>query len=155
MRLTLHTDYALRVLMFAGVRGDRLSTIDEIVTHFDISEGHVMKVVHRLGRLGYLETIRGKNGGMQLARKPSLISVGAVARDMEEELGVVGCLQGEKDFCRIERCCVLRGALHEATNAFLAVLDRFTIADLIKPGRPLARLLDIEWADHAAGSAQR
>lgn len=155
MRLTLQTDYALRILMFAGIRGEKLSTIDEIVTRFEISEGHVMKVVHRLGQQGYLETIRGKNGGMRLARKPSLIRVGAVVRDMEEELGVVGCLQGEKGFCRIERSCVLRGALSEATNAFLAVLDRFTIADLISPGRPLAKLLDLEWPDGATASAVR
>ena len=112
-----------------------------------------MKVVHRLGQRGYLETIRGKNGGMRLARKPSLISVGAVVRDMEEELGVVGCLQGEKDYCRIEKSCVLRGALHEATNAFLAVLDRFTIADLIRPGRSIAKLLDIKWSERAVASA--
>lgn len=150
MRLTLQTDYALRILMFAGVRGDQLSTIDEIVAHFDISQGHVMKVVHRLGQLGYLETVRGKNGGLRLARKPSLINVGAVVRDVEEELGVVGCLHGEKDFCRIEKSCVLRGALHEATNAFLAVLDRLTISDLLKPGRSIARLLDIDWPTKAA-----
>ena len=145
MRLTLQTDYALRILMFAGLKGDALSTIDEVVAQFGISKGHVMKVVHRLGQRGYLETVRGKNGGMRLARKPSLISVGALVRDMEEELGVVGCLQGEKNFCRIEKSCVLRGALHEATSAFLAVLDRFTIADLIKPGRSIAKALDIEW----------
>lgn len=90
---------------------------------------------------------------MRLARKPALISVGAVVRDMEEELGVVGCLQGEKGYCRIEKSCVLRGALHEATSAFLAVLDRFTVADLIKPGRSITRLLDIEWSDRAARSA--
>ncbi len=150
MRLTLQTDYALRILMFAGVRGDQLSTIDEIVAHFDISQGHVMKVVHRLGQLGYLETVRGKNGGLRLARKPSLINVGAVVRDVEEELGVVGCLHGEKDFCRIEKSCALRGALHEATNAFLAVLDRLTISDLLKPGRSIARLLDIDWPTKAA-----
>ncbi len=147
MRLTLHTDYALRVLMFAGVGGGELSTIGEIVDHFDISKGHVMKVVHALGQKGYLETIRGKNGGIRLARTPAQISVGAVVRDMEEELGVLGCLQGEQNFCRIENCCVLRGALRDATNAFLAVLDQFTIEDLVKPRRPLARLLGIAGFD--------
>ncbi|MDE2182947.1 MAG: Rrf2 family transcriptional regulator [Alphaproteobacteria bacterium] len=144
MRLTLHTDYSLRVLMFCAVKGDDLSTIQEIVHRFGISEGHVMKVVHALGQKGYLETIRGKHGGMRLARKSSQIRVGAVVRDMEEELGVVGCLQGERDFCRIESGCVLKGALREATNAFLSVLDRLTIEDLVKPRRPLARLLDID-----------
>lgn len=143
MRLTLQTDYALRILMFAGVRGDALSTIDEIVTRFAISQGHVMKVVHRLGQRGYLETIRGKNGGMRLARAPAEINVGDVVRDMEEELGILGCLQDEKDFCRIENCCVLRGALRRATDAFLAVLDDLTVADLIKPRRSIARMLDL------------
>jgi Rrf2 family transcriptional regulator, nitric oxide-sensitive transcriptional repressor len=141
MRLTLHTDYALRVLMYVGIKGDPLSTIPEIVEHFDISRGHVMKVVHHLGRLGYLETIRGKGGGIRLARKPSQINVGAVVRDMEEELAVLGCLQGNEGYCRIEQCCVLRSALRDATNAFLAALDRYTLADLIKPRRSLSRSL--------------
>jgi Rrf2 family transcriptional regulator, nitric oxide-sensitive transcriptional repressor len=144
MRLTLHTDYALRVLMYVGIKGDPLSTIPEIVEHFDISRGHVMKVVHHLGRLGYLETIRGKGGGIRLARKPSQINVGAVVRDMEEELAVLGCLQGNEGYCRIEQCCVLRSALRDATNAFLAALDRYTLADLIKPRRSLSRSLALE-----------
>lgn len=144
MRLTLHTDYALRVLMYVGVKGDPLSTIPEIVEHFDISRGHVMKVVHHLGRLGYLETTRGKGGGIRLARKPSQINVGAVVRDMEEELAVLGCLQGNEGYCRIEQCCVLRSALRDATNAFLAALDRYTLADLIKPRRSLSRSLALE-----------
>lgn len=144
MRLTLHTDYALRVLMYVGIKGDMLSTIPEVVAHFDISRGHLMKVVHHLGQLGYLETIRGKGGGIRLARKPSQINVGAVVRDMEEELAVLGCLQGGKGYCRIEECCVLRRALRDATNAFLAALDRYTLADLIKPRRSLARLLALD-----------
>jgi Rrf2 family nitric oxide-sensitive transcriptional repressor len=143
LRLTLHTDYALRVLMFAAMKGNSLSTIPEIVVRFDISRGHVMKVVHRLGQLGYLETVRGKAGGVRLARKASQINVGAVIRDMEEELGVLGCLQGGERYCRIEDYCVLRSALRDATNAFLATLDRFTIADLIKP-RMLPSLLALD-----------
>jgi Rrf2 family transcriptional regulator, nitric oxide-sensitive transcriptional repressor len=145
MRLTLHTDYALRVLIYAGTKDGDTSTIGEIVSSFDISRGHIMKVVHELGRLGYLETIRGKNGGIRLARKPSQIEVGRVVRDMEEELGVVGCLQ-EKNYCRIEPCCVLQKALREATQAFLATLDGYTLADLIKPKRNLSRLLGLETA---------
>ncbi|HKT16455.1 MAG TPA: Rrf2 family transcriptional regulator [Stellaceae bacterium] len=144
MRLTLHTDYALRVLMYVGVKGNTLSTIPEIVDDFDISRGHIMKVVHHLGRLGYLDTIRGKGGGIRLARKPSQINVGAVVRDMEEELAVLGCLQGSEGYCRIEGCCVLRSALRDATSAFLATLDRYTLADLIKPRRSLVRSLALE-----------
>ena len=155
MRLTLHTDYALRVLMYVGVKGDALSTIPEIINHFDISRGHVMKVVHYLGRLGYLETIRGKRGGIRLARKPAQINVGTVVRDMKEELGVLGCLQGGEGYCRIEECCVLRSALRDATHAFLATLDRYTLADLIKP-RPLLRLLALDTrAPRTNGGASR
>ena len=143
MRLTLHTDYALRVLMFVAVKGDAMSTIAETVERFDISRGHVMKVVHRLGQKGYLETIRGKKGGIRLARKPAQINVGAVVRDMEEELAVLGCLEGE-GYCRIEQCCVLKSALRDATNAFLATLDGYTLEDLVRPRRALTRLLGIE-----------
>ncbi len=144
MRLTLQTDYALRVLMYVGIKGKDLATISEIVACFDISRGHVMKVVHRLGQLGYLETIRGKGGGMRLAREPAEITVGAVIRDMEEKLGVLGCLQQSAGYCRIEQCCVLRSALHDATNAFLARLDRCTLAELVKPRQTLARLIAID-----------
>jgi Rrf2 family transcriptional regulator, nitric oxide-sensitive transcriptional repressor len=144
MRLTLHTDYALRVLLYVGLKKDALSTIPEIVSHFSLSKGHVMKVVHRLAQKGYLETVRGKKGGMRLARKPAEIGVGAVVRDMEAELGVLECLRGETAYCRIEECCALRSALRNATNAFLATLDRYTIADLMEPRRALARLLQID-----------
>jgi len=144
MRLTLHTDYALRVLMYVGVKGETLSTIPEIVEQFDISKGHVMKVVHHLARKGYLQTSRGKRGGMRLARKPDQIVVGTVVRDMEEELGVLGCLQTEKGYCRIEECCLLRSALRDATNAFLATLDKYTLHDLISLQRNLARLLKVD-----------
>ncbi len=143
MRLTLHTDYALRALMFAAAKGGALSTIAEIVERFGISRGHVMKVVHRLGQKGYLETIRGKKGGIRLARRPGQINIGAVVRDMEEELAVLGCLEGE-GYCRIEQCCVLKSALRDATNAFLSTLDGYTLEDLTRPQRALARLLGIE-----------
>jgi Rrf2 family transcriptional regulator, nitric oxide-sensitive transcriptional repressor len=144
MRLTLHTDYALRVLIYAGLKPDAVCTIPEIVRHFEISKGHVMKVVHRLAQLGYLRTIRGRNGGIRLAEGPAKIAVGAVIRNMEPELGVLGCLRDEDGYCCIEECCMLRSALREATDAFLAALDRYTIADLVQPRRALARLLQID-----------
>jgi Rrf2 family nitric oxide-sensitive transcriptional repressor len=142
MRLTLHTDYSLRVLMFAALKGETLSTIAEIAEHFDVSRTHLMKVVNALGRAGYLDTVRGKKGGFRLAKKPSEIKVGAVVRDLEEELAIVGCME-QTDYCPIEGTCILRGALGEATAAFLAVLDRYTLADLVKPRKSLARLLDL------------
>lgn len=146
MRLTLQTDYALRVLMYVAVKGEALSTVPEIVAHFDISRGHLMKVVHRLGQLGYLETLRGKGGGIRLAREPSRVNVGAVVRDMEGDLGLLGCLQDRPGYCRIEECCILRGAVREATAAFLAALDRYSLADLARPRRRLVQLLALDAA---------
>ncbi|HEY3912040.1 MAG TPA: Rrf2 family transcriptional regulator [Stellaceae bacterium] len=142
MRLTLWTDYALRTLIYVGAKGGRLATIAEISACFGISRAHLMKIVSQLGRHGYLETVRGKGGGVRLGRPAAQISVGAVVRDTEEELAVMGCLAGS-GFCRIEGCCVLRGALREATLAFLRTLDGYTLADLLAPGARLARSLDL------------
>ena len=107
MRLTLWTDYALRTLIYVGANGDRRSTIAEIAAGFDISKTHLMKVVSRLGQKGYIATVRGRGGGIKLGRPPAEIGVGAVLRDTEEDLAVIGCL-AETGFCRIEGCCVLR-----------------------------------------------
>lgn len=142
MRLTLWTDYALRTLIFVGAKGG-LATITEIAASFDISKTHLMKVVNRLGQHGYLATVRGKGGGLRLARPPAEIRVGKVVRDTEDELAVMACLS-EPGFCRIEGCCVLRRALREATEAFLATLDGYTLADLLAPGVPLAHSLGLE-----------
>lgn len=150
MQLTLQTDYALRVLIHTAVQPDELGTIAGIAASFGISRGHLMKVVHRLGQLGYLVTARGKGGGIRLARAPEAIRIGAVVRDMEEELAVLGCLESTRNagalpgYCRIEGNCVLRGALKAATEAFLATLDAYTLADLVKPRRVLARQLGLE-----------
>jgi Rrf2 family nitric oxide-sensitive transcriptional repressor len=144
MRLTLWTDYALRTLIYIGAKGGGLSTIAEIAESFDISRPHLMKVVNRLSVQGYIDAIRGRNGGIRLARPPAQIRVGAVVRDTEEDLAVMGCLSGsEPGFCRIEGCCVLRRALREATLAFLDVLDRYTLADLLSPERQLAESLGL------------
>jgi Rrf2 family transcriptional regulator, nitric oxide-sensitive transcriptional repressor len=139
MRLTLHTDYALRTLIRVAIAGGKLITIDDIAQSFDISKQHLMKVVNDLSRKGYLDTVRGRNGGIRLSRRPRDINVGQVARDTED-LDVVGCL-GERGYCPIQRVCVLRGVLGDATEAFLAVLDAYTLADLVKPQRALSSLL--------------
>jgi Rrf2 family nitric oxide-sensitive transcriptional repressor len=140
MRLTLHTDFALRVLIQVGLNEGELTTIDDIAKSFDISKNHLMKVVNDLSQKGYLDTVRGRNGGIRLMRKPRDINVGQVVRDTEDRLGVIGCLD-HTGFCRIERVCVLRGVLRDATAAFLAVLDAHTLADLIKPHKALSSLL--------------
>lgn len=142
MRLTLSTDYALRILIFLGANGGRLATIGEIAATFAVSKAHLMKVVNQLGRAGYIDTVRGKGGGIRLKRDPAAVRVGAVVRAVEDDLSVMGCL-GETGFCRIESCCVLRGALGEARDAFLAVLDGYTLTDLLAPRAALVRSLDL------------
>jgi Rrf2 family transcriptional regulator, nitric oxide-sensitive transcriptional repressor len=140
MRLTLNTDFSLRVLIHVGIGGDRLTTINDIAQSFGISKAHLMKVVNDLSQKGYLDTVRGRNGGIRLMREPRHINVGQVVRDTENQLAVLGCLE-RKGYCPIERVCVLRSALRDATQAFLAVLDAYTLADLIKPQRALSSLL--------------
>jgi Rrf2 family nitric oxide-sensitive transcriptional repressor len=133
---------ALRTLIYVGAIGGRLSTIAEIAESFDVSKTHLMKVVNKLGQQGYIETVRGKGGGIRLGRLPAQIRIGAVVRDTEEDLAVMGCL-AETGFCRIEGCCVLRHALREATLAFLRMLDDYTLADLLTPRARLIRSLGL------------
>lgn len=140
MRLTLHTDYALRVLIHVAVADGKPLTINDIAQTFDISKQHLMKVVHHLGQKGYLDTLRGHGGGIRLRRPPPDIKIGQVLRDTEKSLNVIGCLD-RRSYCPIQQVCVLRGALHDATQSFLAVLDRYSLADLIKPQRALSSLL--------------
>src|SRR5262249_56411611 len=140
MRLTLHTDYALRVLIQVGLNDGKLTTINDIAQTFGISKPHLMKVVNDLSQKGYLETVRGRKGGIRLMREPQDINIGQVVRDTENQLDVMGCL-GRRGYCPIQRICVLRGVLRDAIEAFLAVLDTYTLADLIKPQKAMLSLL--------------
>ena len=129
MQLTKHTDYALRVLIWLAQR--ERSTIREIAEANRISENHLMKIVHGLAKLGYVQTARGKGGGLRLARAPREIGVGAVVRDTEQTLHVVECLaHGYGGECLLTRRCGLKAILQEAQDAFLAHLDAYTLADL-------------------------
>ncbi|HEX8739834.1 MAG TPA: Rrf2 family transcriptional regulator [Casimicrobiaceae bacterium] len=141
MRLTTFSDYSLRALMYLGVHDDRLATIGELANAYGVSENHLVKVVHHLAQHGYIETIRGRGGGMRLARPPSEINVGEVVRGTEESLTLVECFDGSTSRCRIEPACRLKGMLGRALDAFFATLDRYTLADLIAPGPRLAALL--------------
>ena len=140
MRLTLYTDYTLRVLMYVAVADGRLTKINDIAETFEISKHHLTKIVNDLNRKGYLDTVRGHGGGVRLRRPPRDINIGEVVREVEETLGVIGCLE-RRGYCQIQRVCVLRGGLQDATQAFLAVLHRYTLADLIKPRKALSTLL--------------
>ena len=131
MRLTMFTDYGMRSLIFLALRPDGLSSIAEIARAYAISENHVVKVVHALGRAGFVETIRGRNGGLRLARSASDIRLGEIVRAMEPGLALVACQDGEP--CAISGVCRLEHILDEAVGALLAVLDRHTLADVADP----------------------
>jgi Rrf2 family nitric oxide-sensitive transcriptional repressor len=135
MRLTLHTDYALRTLIYLGLRRDRRVSIREIAEAHRISENHLVKVVHNLGRGGFLETTRGKGGGLRLARPPEEIRVGDVVRFTEEDMALVSCFQApaEGGGCALINVCRLQSLLGESLNAFMAVLDSQTLAGLLMP----------------------
>lgn len=136
MRLTRHTDYALRVLMYVGASPTGAATIAEVADRYGISRNHLMKIVHGLGRAGILRTVRGRAGGVHLARPAGAIRIGDVVRITEEDLAVVECFEGGPSHCPIVAGCRLAGILDEALRAFLAVLDRYTLADLL--ARPSA-----------------
>ncbi|HVK31046.1 MAG TPA: Rrf2 family transcriptional regulator [Burkholderiaceae bacterium] len=136
MRLTQHTDYAIRVLMFATSLWDseRLASIREIAEAYGVSENHLMKVVHRLGQAGLLHTQRGRNGGLRLARDPARTRLGDVVRAMEEDMALVECFT-DHSTCPLSGACALANALDKARAAFLAELDRHTLADLVPRAR--------------------
>lgn len=142
MHLTQFSDYSLRVLIYLGLRGDSLSTIHDVAAHYGISENHLMKVVNGLSRLGYVDTVRGRNGGLRLAKAPQAISIGAVIRETEDDLALVECFDPKHNACRITEACALRHALGEAQAAFFAVLDDYRLSDLVRPTvRPRLRRL--------------
>lgn len=144
MQLTRYSDYSLRVLIYLAVRPDHLATIEEIAQAYGISKTHLMKVVHQMGRAGFLETVRGRGGGFRLGRAPEDIRVGDVIRYTEDKMDLVECFDPETSHCRIEPVCGLRGVFEEALDAFLKALDRYTLADLVARRRkPLDRLLSV------------
>jgi Rrf2 family transcriptional regulator, nitric oxide-sensitive transcriptional repressor len=143
VRLTVHTDYALRVLMYLALKEDRLTTIAEIATSYGISKNHLMKVVYELGVAGYVETVRGRGGGLRLAKPVKSIGLGEVVRYTEPDMAIVSCFEPVNAPCAIHPGCVLKRALKKAADAFVEVLDGYTLDDLVRPRSKLAGLLDI------------
>lgn len=141
MRLTRYTDYAMRVLLYLGAQPEKLSSISEISRAYGISQNHLMKVAHELGKAGYVEGVRGRSGGIRLARPANEISVGAVVRLTEEGFELVECSS-----CLIAPACGLTGVLDEALASFMAVLDGYTLADLLKKRSKLLRLFEVQLA---------
>lgn len=143
MQLTLYTDYGLRTLISLALAPGARQTATSISRSYGISRNHLVKVVARLAELGYVSTTRGKGGGIRLARPVDEVSIGQVVRDLEVELGVVECLTKQGGRCAIAPSCRLKGVLSEAMQAYLAVLDRHTLADLVQQRVPMAQLLGI------------
>jgi Rrf2 family nitric oxide-sensitive transcriptional repressor len=142
MRLTQYTDYALRVLIFLGSRDDGLSSIAEIARAYDISQNHLMKVVQHLGQLGYIETLRGRNGGIRLGLPVEQIVIGQLVRHTEGDIDLVDCSS-----CAIAGPCKLPSVFREATRAFLAVLDKYTLHDLLGQRNELREVLNLSTAE--------
>lgn len=138
MKLTRYTDYALRVLVYVGLHPDGLGSIAEIAARYEISENHLMKVVQQLGHAGLLATSRGRGGGVRLGREPERIRIGDVVRLTEMDFDIADC-----ENCTLGGECKLTSVFAKATAAFLAVLDRYTLADIIKSGDPLRALLHL------------
>lgn len=132
MRLTLYTDYSLRVLIYLAYKKDQMVTISELADFYKISRNHLVKVVHNLGIQGYIQTTRGKNGGLKLARHANEIVIGDVVRKMEPDFELLECFNAVTDQCVITRSCSLKSVLIGARDDFLATLDKHTIADAVK-----------------------
>lgn len=143
MRISAYSDYALRVLIQTALRRPHRVTVDEVARTFSISRHHLVKVVHDLGRNGYLQTQRGIGGGFTLSREPEEICIGDVVRLCEETETVIDCIENPGQACRLFPACRLKGVLDEAAAAFFTVLDRYTLADLVKQPSKIRAALQI------------
>ena len=142
MQLTLFTDYALRTLVFLALQPEQhLSTITEVADRFSISRNHVVKIVHQLGMKGYIDTIRGKHGGIRLARARAEINLGDLIADMENMSCLMDCL---REGCRLSPGCRFQSIMRKAMRAFMAVLAEFTLADLVRDEERMCDLLGLE-----------
>jgi Rrf2 family transcriptional regulator, nitric oxide-sensitive transcriptional repressor len=143
MRLTVYSDYSLRLLMYLAVRTERLSTIQEVATSYGMSANHLMKVAHQLGQAGYIETVRGRNGGLRLKLPADGINLGEVLRHTEPDMDIVPCFQPDNEDCPLRRACALKLALQRARQAFLGVLDQYSIGDLTAAPGPMRSMLGL------------
>lgn len=142
MRLTMYTDYSLRVLLYIGVKGkEELSTVQEISDKYNISKNHLTKVTHELGKMGIIETVRGRGGGIRLKLDPKDINIGETVRKTEDDFHLVECFNCEINQCVITPVCRLKGVLHEALAAYFKVLDSYTLADFVEDNEGLASIL--------------
>ena len=143
MRLTLHTDYALRMLTYVATRPEGACTVNDVARAYGLSHNHLLKVAQTLREHGFIETARGRSGGIRLERAPESIGIGALVRLIEEDLSLAECMQAGGRPCVISPGCSLKGMFSEALAAFLSVLDKYTLADVVRNRAGLGRLLGI------------
>lgn len=143
MRMTLHTDYALRMLIYLATKQGAPCTVSDVAETYGLSRNHLLKVARRLGQLGAVTTLRGRAGGIALARTPEQIGLGTIIRGMEESLALVECMGTGESACILTPACRLKGVVNEALDAYLAVFDRYSLADLVTNRQTLAGLLGL------------
>lgn len=143
MRLTAFTDYSLRTLLYLAANRDRLVTIQDIADLHVISKNHLMKVVYQLGQSGMVETVRGRNGGLRLAKEPRDINIGALVRSTETDFFMAECFDRDHDTCPLTPDCKLKHTLNDATRAFLHVLDQQTLEDMLPSDQPDSKAVRI------------
>jgi len=143
MKLTAYTNYALRILIYCALREERLSSVPEIAEAYGISKAHLVKAAHQLVQIGYLESVRGRSGGIRLAQPANDIVVGAVVRHTEGDLDLVECFNPEINTCPLMEVCDLSRTFKAARDAFLEVLDQKTLADITHNQNALALRLDM------------
>ncbi|WP_392538981.1 Rrf2 family transcriptional regulator [Legionella sp. 227] len=143
MQLTQFTDYSLRALIYITLRKDSC-TIKDITEAYGISNNHLIKIIHNLAKLGLIKTIRGKHGGILLAAQPEAINLGQLVFQLEPHFDLVPCFNKEKANCCIAPACKLKGILHEAQAAFMKILERYTLADVLHNPNELSVFLNIK-----------
>jgi Rrf2 family nitric oxide-sensitive transcriptional repressor len=148
MQFTHFTDYSLRTLIYLGAQQSMLATISEVAEKYGISKSHLTKVVHQLANRGYIKTMRGKGGGMRLARLPQLINIGDVVRDMEENINLVECFNAKNQNCPLLPACILKSVLLEARKNFFDTLDCYTLADLLTNQSSLRKMIELQKKTH-------
>lgn len=142
MKMNLRTDYALRMLMYLAVKAENGCTINDVADAYGLSRNHLQKVAQRLRDLGLVETIRGRTGGIRLARPVEGINLGRVVRAMEENLAPVECMRGTSGDCVLIPACRLRTMFSKAMDGYMSVLDAYTLADIVENRNELAALMD-------------
>lgn len=143
MQLTRYTDYSLRVLVYLGCGTERLATVSEIANNYGISRNHLVKVANNLANLGYILAVRGKGGGLRLAHQPEQINIGELVRKTEGNFDLLECFNQETNTCPITNVCAIKGVIGEARQAFITVLDKYTLADMLNNREQIIRFLKI------------